>query len=197
MAGCVANFERGRREPYRPGNEVLTLVPLVKRQLPTGFLRLLLCFPIWLYRAHLSWLLGSRILLLTHRGRRSGLLRQTVVEVIQHDAATGTYFIASGWGEKSNWLRNLQKTPEVTVQVSRQAFAATAGRLSHGAAQHALFTYAQHHPAAFRMLARVLTGRRVQGSEEDCRTLAQSIPVVALRPRHGMMHRWPILSGAG
>jgi deazaflavin-dependent oxidoreductase (nitroreductase family) len=98
--------------------------PLVKRRSPTGFLRMLLRSPLWLYRLHLGWLLGPRFLLLTHWGRRSGLPRQTVVEVIQHDTATGTYFIASGWGEKSDWLRNLQKTPEVTVQVSRQGFAA-------------------------------------------------------------------------
>jgi deazaflavin-dependent oxidoreductase (nitroreductase family) len=98
--------------------------PLVKRQSPTGFLRLLLRSRLWLYRLHLGWLLGPRFLLPTHWGRRSGLPRQTVVEVIQHDTATGTYFIASGWGEKSDWLRNLQKTPEVTVQVSRQGFAA-------------------------------------------------------------------------
>src|SRR5262245_8298015 len=73
------------------------VVPLVNQPSPTGILRLLLRFPIWLYRVHLGWLLNDRFLLLTHRGRSSGLTRQTVVEVVQHDAANSVYFIASGW----------------------------------------------------------------------------------------------------
>ena len=42
---------------------------------PGKALRLGLRLPIWLYRLHLSWLLGERFLLLTHTGRNSGLPR--------------------------------------------------------------------------------------------------------------------------
>ena len=38
--------------------------------------------PIYLYRLDLGRLLGHRFLLLVHRGRKSGLLRETVLEVI-------------------------------------------------------------------------------------------------------------------
>ncbi len=146
---------------------------------------MLLRLPIFLYHAHLGWLLGSRFLLLTHCGRRSGLDRQTVVEVVLYDPASGTYFIASGWGEKSDWLRNVQKTPEVIVQIGRQEFAATAERLTLHAAQRVLFAYGQEHPMAFRTLAKVMTGWWLEGTEEDCGKLAQAVPVVALRPRPG------------
>jgi hypothetical protein len=40
--------------------------------------------PVSLYRLHLGWLLGHRFLLLTHTGRRSGLRRQTVLEVMEY-----------------------------------------------------------------------------------------------------------------
>ena len=39
--------------------------------------------PVYLYRWHLGWMLGHRLLLLTHIGRRTGLRRQTVLEVVE------------------------------------------------------------------------------------------------------------------
>jgi deazaflavin-dependent oxidoreductase (nitroreductase family) len=159
------------------------MVPLVNQPSPTGILRLLLRFPIWLYRVHLGWLLNDRFLLLTHRGRNSGLTRQTVVEVVQHDAASGVYFIASGWGEQAHWLRDIQKTPEVIVQVGRQAFIAMAERLSADAAQRVLLANAQCHPVVFRLLAKLMTGRSFRNTEQDYQCVAYAIPVIALRPR--------------
>ena len=50
---------------------------------PSGTLRLVFRLPIYLYRLNLGWLLGHRGLLLTHQGRKSGLLRETVLEVIR------------------------------------------------------------------------------------------------------------------
>ncbi len=84
---------------------------------PSKALRLGLRLPIWLYRARLGWLLGDRFLMLTHTGRKSGLPRQTVIEVVQHDKGTDTYYVVSGWGEKSDWYQNIRKSPSVTVHV--------------------------------------------------------------------------------
>lgn len=156
-------------------------MPLIEKPVPTGLLRLCLRWPIWLYRLRCGWLLDSRFLLLTHIGRRSGLPRQTVLEVVHHDQATETYFIASGWGEKSDWFRNLQKTPTVVVTVGRKHFAATARCLSINEAARVLLVYAQRHRRAFRTLAKLMVGQRLQGTEQDCRLLAQSVPLMALQ----------------
>ena len=96
---------------------------------PGRFLRMVLRLPLWLYRLRLGFLLGRRFLLLTHTGRKSGLARQAVLEVVRHDRATGTYVVASGWGEGSDWFRNIQKTPNVVVTVGLEQFAAKAVRL--------------------------------------------------------------------
>lgn len=151
-------------------------MPLVKSSSPQGLLRFLLRLPIWLYRAHLGWLLR-------HVGRKTGLLRQTVIEVVHYDQATDTYMIASGWGEKSDWLRNIEKTPTVFVNVSGRHFEATARRLTLDEAQQALLDYAQHHPATFRALAKLMVGQHLSGTTEDCWLLAQSVPLVALQRR--------------
>ena len=158
---------------------------LTQRGHPSGLLRVLLRLPIWLYRAHAGWLLGHRFMLLTHIGRKSGRLRQVVLEVVQYDPGTGVSVVASGWGEESNWFRNVQKTPTVTVTLGRRRFKATAVRLAQSEAELALLDYAHHHPLAFRELSKLMIGRRLRGTAEDCRWMAHAIPLVAFQPKGG------------
>jgi hypothetical protein len=42
-----------------------------------------------LHRLHLGWVLGSRLLLIEHRGRRTGPTRRTAVEIVERRAAVG------------------------------------------------------------------------------------------------------------
>ena len=70
--------------------------------IPTGASRLAFRLPIYLYRLDLGRLLGHRFLLLVHRGRKSGLLRETVLEVLLHDPATNESVVLSAWGEKAD-----------------------------------------------------------------------------------------------
>ncbi|RME46693.1 MAG: nitroreductase family deazaflavin-dependent oxidoreductase [Chloroflexi bacterium] len=151
-------------------------------QPPQGWKRIVWRLPIWLYRARLGRLLGGRFLLLTHTGRKSGLPRYAVVEVMRHDPVTNTYYVASGFGEKSDWFRNIMKTPQVTIQVGRRQMPAIAERLSLEDAERELLDYARRHPRALRNLARIL-GYRIENTEEDIRALAQMVPIVAFRVR--------------
>jgi deazaflavin-dependent oxidoreductase (nitroreductase family) len=148
-----------------------------------GWLRWAVRLPLWLYRVHLGWLLGHRFLRLTHAGRRSGRQYQTVLEVIRHDPATGVYVVASGWGEKADWLRNVLAEPEVMVAAAGRHFAATAERLLEGEAERELCDYARRHPLAFAEISRLVTGARLAATAEACRRLAKTVPLVALRPR--------------
>lgn len=59
--------------------------------------------PIWLYRARLGFVLGSRTLMLEHVGRKSGAKRYVVLEVVGHPAPD-TYVVASGFGEHAQWF---------------------------------------------------------------------------------------------
>jgi deazaflavin-dependent oxidoreductase (nitroreductase family) len=150
---------------------------------PRGLARLAFRLPIWLYRLRLGWLLGDRLLLLTHIGRKSGQPRQAVIEVARHDRASDTFIIASGWGEGTDWFRNLQKNPNVVVQSGARRLEAVAERLPLDAAADELCSYAQRHPRAFRILTKRLIGQALDGSAESCRRLAADVPMVALRPR--------------
>jgi deazaflavin-dependent oxidoreductase (nitroreductase family) len=78
--------------------------------------RLVFRSPILLYRVGLGGLLGHQFLLLTHAGRRTGRVHETVLKVLHYDPATCESIVASAWGSQSDWYRNLQARPALTVQ---------------------------------------------------------------------------------
>jgi deazaflavin-dependent oxidoreductase (nitroreductase family) len=55
-------------------------------------------------------------LLLEHIGRKSGARRYAVLEVVDHPRAD-EYVIVSGFGEQSQWYRNVVAKPHVRVSV--------------------------------------------------------------------------------
>jgi len=157
--------------------------PLRDKKLPTGIFRLFMRFPILMYQSGLGFILGGRFLMLTHIGRNSGKPRRVVLEVIKNDAESGIFYIGSGWGEKSNWLLNIQETHEVKVHVGNSVFGVVADRLSINEVFEILLDYALRNPKAFKMLAgRLILGKELDISEQSASILAEYISIVALRP---------------
>lgn len=150
---------------------------------PRGITRLAFRAPVWLYRLGLGWLLGGRFLELTHTGRKSGKRRHTVLEVVRYDPATGVYIIAAGFGERSDWYRNILNDPHVEVRSGRRHVAATAVPLTPHEAGAVLVEYARAHRRAFRALVRFM-GYRVDGTEADTHALGEYVPLLALRPEN-------------
>ncbi|MCP2267190.1 nitroreductase family deazaflavin-dependent oxidoreductase [Promicromonospora thailandica] len=120
--------------------------------------------PIAVYRAGLGRLLGSRVLMLEHRGRTSGRTRFVCLEVVER-STPDTMVVVSGFGERSQWYQNLRARPECFVSQGRVRRArATARFLSDGEAATILARYQQRRPADWRMLKAALeraTGRSV------------------------------------
>jgi deazaflavin-dependent oxidoreductase (nitroreductase family) len=108
--------------------------------------------PIWLYRARLGFLFGHRLLLLEHTGRRTGLRRFTVLEVMGHPDAE-VFFVASGFGNRAQWFRNVQANPDVRVSVGwLVSVPAHARTLESGEADTALQAYIQRHRKAWETM---------------------------------------------
>ncbi|WP_243795259.1 nitroreductase family deazaflavin-dependent oxidoreductase [Saccharopolyspora gloriosae] len=139
--------------------------------------RALMRAPIWLYRARLGFLFGSRLLMLEHLGRKSGAVRRVVLEVIGHPAPD-VYVIASGFGSQAQWYRNLMANPQVRVSVAgHHSSPATARRLPTGEADAALTAYARKHPRAWAKFKNVLENTLGTAiSEQDT-----ALPVLELR----------------
>ena len=130
---------------------------------------------------HLGWLLGHRALLLTHKGRFSGKERSAMLEVIKYDKETNIYFVASGFGIKSDWYKNIIRTPDVTIQVGSNKFPARAERLSPDEAREVFLEYTHHHPAAIKNLAKLI-GYQIGDTQEEMMEFLQLIPVIAFYP---------------
>jgi deazaflavin-dependent oxidoreductase (nitroreductase family) len=142
-----------------------------------GFLRLgvrilktrwLVRAPIALFRAGAGFLFGGRLLLLEHTGRNSGFTRYVVLEVVSHPAP-GTFVVASGFGTRAQWYRNVIAHPRVRLRWSiRPAATAVAHPLDPQESAAIIASYAAKHPRAWAKLNRVFAttlGAPVEGPD--------------------------------
>jgi deazaflavin-dependent oxidoreductase (nitroreductase family) len=114
--------------------------------------RLIVRAPIALYRARLGFVLGRRLLMLEHTGRNSGVRRRVILEIVDHPRPA-TYIVASGFGARAQWFRNVRADPRVRIQVgSRPPALATARMLTAEQAATAVKAYAARHPRAWASL---------------------------------------------
>lgn len=109
------------------------------------------------------------------------LLHLKLLEVLQYDKVSDTYCVLSGWGKQPDWVRNVEQTPQVVIEVGRRRFPACAVRLEPEVAERAVLDYARRYPIAIRVFPRLM-GYRVDGTEEDFRALADLGIVVAFYP---------------
>ena len=113
---------------------------------PYGIYRWLANAPRWLYRLGLGWLLRQRVMQLTHRGRTSGLTRQTILEVLHHDPRTREVLVVAGWEGKTDWYRNLQHAPALEVHIGRVHYRPVQEFLSPEETTQFVLTLFHQHP---------------------------------------------------
>jgi deazaflavin-dependent oxidoreductase (nitroreductase family) len=117
------------------------------------------------------------MLMLEHTGRKTGAVRRAVLEVVSHPDPD-TYIVASGFGERAQWYRNILVDPHVRVTVSGHGSApATARALPAAEAAVVLTDYATAHRRWWRGFQQVL--ENTLGTTIDDRGAA--LPLVALQ----------------
>lgn len=141
--------------------------------------------PLHLYQHGWGWFLGHRFLQLTHRGRRSGRVYKTVLEVIRFDPATSEATVMSGFGRGADWLRNIEANGQLEVSIGRSTFPATY-RLLEVEDSVRFFAEYERRNILVRPVVRAVLGRlvgwRFDGSDTARRKLADQLPMVAFRP---------------
>ncbi|GAA3722716.1 nitroreductase family deazaflavin-dependent oxidoreductase [Gordonia hankookensis] len=128
--------------------------------------------PIIVFRARLGFLFGGRLLLLEHTGRRTGEKRYVVLETVERASPTQVV-IASGFGTRAQWFKNLQADPRCRVSVgwsSRRA--ALAEVLGTDDATAVLDRYRDAHARAYAELSGVI--------EESTGLSIDDVPLVRL-----------------
>lgn len=152
---------------------------------PGHLLKWLLKAPVVLYSADAGWLLGHRFLLLAHRGRRTGRVYRTVLEVVAWDAAAREAVVVSGFGRTSQWYRNVLARDPVEVRIARLRFVPRMRQVDDNEAASVLADYERRNRIAapvLRVAFSKLAGFRYDGSESARRRLVQVLPLVAFRP---------------
>ncbi len=142
--------------------------------------------PVYLYRWHLGWLFGHRCLMLSHTGRRTGLRRYTVLEVVEYLKQGPEVVVANGFGPDCDWVRNIQAHADEDVTVGLQHFAASHRFLGEDEAMHVMQDYEHRNryiaPVVRRGFSWIL-GWPYHGGEGDRRRFVHQIPLIAFRPR--------------
>ena len=147
---------------------------------PRGIEKALFKLPNFFYDMGLGSIMGSRFLQLAHIGRKSGKIYKTVVEVVDFDPDQSRVYIASGFRQKSDWYKNILKTPQVEINFRGRLYEAFAKELDKVEAERVLLNYTHQHPLAMKELARFM-GYEIDGSDGDVRRLADELPLIEVQ----------------
>lgn len=142
--------------------------------------------PSALYRFGLGWVLGRRFLVVTHRGRKTGRLRQTVLEVLSFDSTKGESVVASAYGSDADWYQNLQSENARRVRTGRMDYVPEQRMLTVEEARKVAVEFCGRHRWEARLIPRVLRAigaRMPSDPSQDPVALLASLPMVAFRPR--------------
>jgi deazaflavin-dependent oxidoreductase (nitroreductase family) len=150
-----------------------------------GLMWYLFRVPVYLYRWRLGWLFGHRCLLLTHVGRRSGLRRDTVLEVVEYRKEGPEVVVANGFGPNCDWVRNIEANPGEEVTVGSERFVASHRHLGEDEAVRVIEGYEHRNRFIAPIVRRGfgwLVGWQYRGGADDRRRLVRQIPLIAFRP---------------
>lgn len=131
------------------------------------------------YALGLGPLIGRLVLLLTTRGRKTGLLRVTP---LQYEQIEGKYYVGSAFGTRTDWYKNILADPGVRVRVGRKEFKAFAETSTDPVRIADFLDYRlAHHPHMIGMMLRA-EGLPSSPSRQDLESLAEDKALVILHP---------------
>ncbi|NMO54673.1 nitroreductase family deazaflavin-dependent oxidoreductase [Actinoplanes sp. TBRC 11911] len=147
---------------------------------PRRVLRVAFQVPRVMFRLRLGWVFGGRLVLVEHVGRRSGRVYRTPLEVIDRDRA-GVLTVASAFGGRADWYRNLVARPETRIAFGGRAIPATAEPMSAAEGSAAMLAYARRHRWLARRVLAVM-GHRVDGTDAGFLEAGRQLRFVRLIP---------------
>ena len=131
---------------------------------PTGgWRKAMFKWPVQLWRMGLGPLMGQFLVLITHTGRKSGLPRHTLTELHQ---IQGNKYAPSGFGRRSQWYRNIEADPHVTIQTAAGTESVIAVRVTNDVEIMALMDSMQNKDGS-NMRETYLESLEIENNRED------------------------------
>jgi deazaflavin-dependent oxidoreductase (nitroreductase family) len=120
------------------------------------------------------------VIVLVHRGRRSGRMFKTPLDALVDDRERGELVIGPMWGEDADWYRNVVAGGLVEVHVRGEAWQVEWEELDEAGRRSAMGTFRKTHPLYSRLIVRMLA--RVNGLEGDPEeAVIREVPALRLR----------------
>ena len=121
------------------------------------------------------------VIVVVHRGRKSGRVFKTPIEIMVDDPERGEFLIAPMWGRNSDWYRNIVAGGLVEVHVRGEALQVEWRELVDQAERRAAWdAYREAQPIYSRIILRVLVRvNRLGGDPEQA--VLRELPMLRLR----------------
>ena len=116
--------------------------------------------------------------MIEHRGRRSGSLYHTVVEVVGRNPDENEWIVTSGYGPHADWYRNLKADGLQAVWIGSTRHRASVRFLDNVEAGGVMKAYERARPKTAAILLREMNVSH-DGSDEGRIDMMRKIPMVA------------------
>ena len=128
----------------------------------------------------LQGLSPATVIVLVHRGRKSGKLYKTPVEILADYPEREELVVAPMWGRDSDWYRNVVAGGLVETHVRGEHRKVEWHELDESERRAALNAYREAHPFYSRVILRMLV--RMNGLEGDPEEgVVRELPMLGLR----------------
>jgi deazaflavin-dependent oxidoreductase (nitroreductase family) len=122
----------------------------------------------------------ATVIVLVHRGRKSGTLYKTPIEILHDDHERDELVVSPMWGRHSDWYRNVVAGGLVEVHVRGDARQVEWRELDEAERRAAMSAYREGHPLYSRIILRMLVRvNKFEGDPEEA--LVRELPMLALR----------------
>jgi deazaflavin-dependent oxidoreductase (nitroreductase family) len=175
MAKCPEGVSR---TPIQWENIMTTLL---KR--PNKLLKFFFRVPVWMYKLGFGGferLVGAQWMLIKHIGRKSGKEYESMVDVMDYDRSSDTYYIEAAYGTRADLVRNILANPVFEARVGRRRFKAWAKILSNEDTADMLVKFYRAKPAYTRSVM-AMVGMKFNG-EEELRLIASKLMLLTIHP---------------
>ncbi|HNK63809.1 MAG TPA: nitroreductase family deazaflavin-dependent oxidoreductase [Anaerolineales bacterium] len=150
---------------------------------PNSLMKFFFKIPLFMHKIGFGgWerLIGAEWMLITTTGRKSGKRRETMVDVMDYDKPTDTYYIEAAYGARADWYKNIQSTPVFEAQVGQRKFKAQASELDAKGTGEMLVQFYRRKPAYTRSVM-AMVGMKFK-NEEELREIGNKLTLLAVRP---------------
>ncbi|MBI3151107.1 MAG: nitroreductase family deazaflavin-dependent oxidoreductase [Chloroflexi bacterium] len=150
---------------------------------PGALLKFFFKVPLWIHKLGFGgWerLIGAQWMLITTTGRKTGKRREAMVDVMDYDQTTDTYYIEAAYGVRADWYRNIKSNPIFHAQVGRRKFKARAEELSNEDTGEMLVQFYRRKPA-YTHSVMAMVGIKFK-EEDELRELGKNLMLLSVKP---------------